>query len=99
MGVNDFKLSLMLTLQLEICQRTEQKEVCLFKSLGWIFQDQLHTEQKVTKMERHISFCSHSSLTRVVYLELLSNQTMEEFIRSLKQLITKGSKSNKNQLL
>ena len=59
MGVNDFKLSLMLTLQLEICQRTEQKEVCLFKSLGWILQDQLHTEQKVTKMERHISFCSH----------------------------------------
>ena len=48
-----------LTLQLEICQRTEQKEVSLFKSLGWILQDQLHTEQKVTKMERHISFCSH----------------------------------------
>ena len=31
----------------------------LFKSLGWILQDQLHTKQKVTKLERHISFCSH----------------------------------------
>ena len=59
MGVNDFKLSLMLTLQSEICQRTGQKEVCLFKSLEWILQDQFYTELKVTKIERYISFCSH----------------------------------------
>ena len=36
-----------------------------------------------------------SSLTRAFYLELLPNQTMEEFIRSMKRLITRRGRPEK----
>ena len=95
MGVNDFKLSLMLTLQLQNLPKDRTEGSVPFQVIAVDFAGPIAYRTKGNKDGKAYIILFGCSLTRAVYLELLPNQTMEEFIRSLKQLIARSGRPEK----
>ena len=66
-----------------------------FQVIGVDFAGPIAYQTKGNKDGKAYIILFTCSLTRAVYLELLPNQTMEEFIRSLKQLIARRGRPEK----